>query len=48
MVTDTSFFRNPHYHRPGDLPETLDYGFLARVTAGVQTAVYRLLRAETV
>ena len=46
MVTDTSFFRNPHYHRPGDLPETLDYGFLARVTAGVQTAVYRLLRAE--
>ena len=46
MVTDTSFFRNPHYHRPGDLPETLDYAFLARVTAGVQTAVYRLLRAE--
>ena len=44
MVTDTSFFRNPHYHRPGDLPETLDYRFLARVTAGVQTAVYRLLR----
>jgi Zn-dependent M28 family amino/carboxypeptidase len=46
MVTDTAFLRNPHYHRPGDLPETLDYGFLARVTAGVQTAVYRLLRAE--
>jgi aminopeptidase YwaD len=44
MVTDTSFFRNPHYHRPGDLPETLDYPFLARVTAGVQMAVYRLLR----
>jgi Zn-dependent M28 family amino/carboxypeptidase len=48
MVTDTSFLRNPHYHRPGDLPETLDYRFLARVTAGVQTAVYRLLRAERV
>ena len=47
MVTDTSFFRNPHYHRPGDLPETLDYEFLARVSAGVQLAVYRLLRAET-
>jgi Zn-dependent M28 family amino/carboxypeptidase len=46
MVTDTSFFRNPHYHRPGDLPETLDYAFLARVSAGVQTAVYRLLRTE--
>jgi Zn-dependent M28 family amino/carboxypeptidase len=48
MVTDTSFFRNPHYHRPGDLPETLDYAFLARVAAGVQTTVYRLLRAEAV
>jgi Zn-dependent M28 family amino/carboxypeptidase len=48
MVTDTSFFRNPHYHRPGDLPETLDYAFLARVAAGVQTAVYRLLRAESI
>jgi hypothetical protein len=44
MVTDTSFFRNPHYHRPGDMPETLDYAFLARVAAGVQMAVYRLLR----
>jgi Zn-dependent M28 family amino/carboxypeptidase len=44
MVTDTSFFRNPHYHRPGDLPETLDYAFLARVAAGVQLAVHRLLR----
>jgi Zn-dependent M28 family amino/carboxypeptidase len=48
MVTDTSFFRNPHYHRPGDLPGTLDYAFLARVAAGVQSAVYRLLRAETI
>ncbi len=46
MVTDTAFLRNPHYHRPGDLPETLDYGFLARVTAAVQTSVYRLLRTE--
>ncbi len=25
MITDTSFFRNPHYHLPSDLPETLDY-----------------------
>ncbi|MDB5296129.1 MAG: peptidase [Phycisphaerales bacterium] len=35
MVTDTSFFRNPHYHRPTDLPETLDYPAMAKVTAGV-------------
>jgi hypothetical protein len=32
MWTDTSEFRNPHYHQPSDLPETLDYAFLAAVT----------------
>jgi hypothetical protein len=43
MVTDTSFYRNPHYHQPTDTPETLDYPFLARVTAGLCMAVGRLL-----
>lgn len=32
LWTDTANFRNPHYHRPSDLPETLDYEFMARVT----------------
>lgn len=32
MWTDTSEFRNPNYHAPSDLPETLDYVFLERVT----------------
>lgn len=32
MWTDTSEFRNPHYHRASDTPDTLDYAFLARVT----------------
>jgi Zn-dependent M28 family amino/carboxypeptidase len=31
MWTDTSEFRNPHYHRASDTPETLDYGFLSKV-----------------
>jgi hypothetical protein len=31
MWTDTSEFRNPHYHSDGDRPETLDYTFLRRV-----------------
>lgn len=31
MWTDTSEFRNPHYHRESDTPETLDYDFLCRV-----------------
>jgi Zn-dependent M28 family amino/carboxypeptidase len=43
MVTDTSFFRNPHYHQATDTPETLDYPFLARVTEGVCQAVSQLL-----
>jgi len=46
MITDTSFFRNPHYHQASDTPETLDYLFLARVTIGVCEAVQRLLLAE--
>jgi len=32
MWTDTSEFRNPHYHQPTDTPDTLDYEFLAKVT----------------
>ena len=32
MWTDTSEFRNPHYHRASDTADTLDYDFLARVT----------------
>jgi Zn-dependent M28 family amino/carboxypeptidase len=43
MITDTSFFRNPNYHRGSDTPGTLDYSFLARVTAGVCEAVLQLV-----
>ncbi len=32
MWTDTSEFRNHNYHRASDTPDTLDYGFLRRVT----------------
>lgn len=31
MWTDTSEFRNPHYHRETDTPDTLDYDFLSHV-----------------
>jgi hypothetical protein len=43
MITDTSFFRNPHYHQASDTPQTLDYPFLAMVTAGVGEAIQYLL-----
>lgn len=32
MWTDTSEFRNPHYHLDSDTPETLNYTFLRHVT----------------
>jgi Zn-dependent M28 family amino/carboxypeptidase len=43
MLTDTSFLRNPNYHRETDLPETLDYAALTQVTLGVAGAMKRLL-----
>jgi len=35
MITDTAFFRNPHYHRAGDVADTLDYERMAKVIQGV-------------
>lgn len=42
QVTDTANFRNPHYHRATDTPETLDYETLGRVTAATALLVERL------
>lgn len=42
MVTDTAFYRNPHYHRPSDTPETLDYDRMAKVVDAVAAAVEEL------
>lgn len=35
MVTDTAEFRNPHYHRSTDTPETLDFERMALVVEGL-------------
>ena len=35
MITDTSFFRNPHYHTPRDRPETLDYEKMGQLVKGL-------------
>lgn len=45
MVTDTSFLRNPHYHRPSDLPATLHFPAMTRVVAGVSSSLARLAKA---
>ncbi|MBC8426785.1 M28 family peptidase [bacterium] len=43
MITDTAFYRNPHYHEPTDTWGTLDYARMADVVRGV----YAALRACT-
>ena len=42
MVTDTAFYRNPHYHTARDTPDTLDYRRMAMVVEGVRSAVVAL------
>jgi Zn-dependent M28 family amino/carboxypeptidase len=42
MITDTSFYRNPHYHGDTDTIETLDIDFMAKVCEGVVRAVVGL------
>jgi Zn-dependent M28 family amino/carboxypeptidase len=39
MVTDTAFFRNPHYHLPSDRIETLDFGFMAELVESLELAI---------
>ena len=39
MVTDTAFYRNPNYHSPSDLPDTLDYNRMAKVVEGLAAAM---------
>ncbi len=42
MLTDTADFRNPHYHRPTDTIETLDFVFMERTAACLTAATVRL------
>lgn len=42
MVTDTAFFRNPHYHAPGDRASTLDYDRMTEVVVSLYSALARL------
>jgi Zn-dependent M28 family amino/carboxypeptidase len=39
MVTDTSFYRNPHYHEATDTAEQLDYKRMSQVVVAVYEAV---------
>ena len=39
MISDTSFYRNPHYHQATDTADKLDYRRMAQAVQAVQ-AVY--------
>jgi Zn-dependent M28 family amino/carboxypeptidase len=47
MLTDTSFLRNPHYHRDTDTPDTLDYARMARATVGIAGGIARLAKTTS-
>lgn len=42
MVTDIAFFRNPHYHGAGDMPDTIDYERLSEVVIGLTATIEAL------
>jgi len=42
MITDTSYYRNPHYHEASDTWSTLDYERMAQVVRGVHAATLML------
>ncbi len=37
MITDTAFYRNPHYHSAADTMEKLDYSFMAELVHSLVT-----------
>jgi|AGTN01.2.fsa_nt_gi Predicted aminopeptidases len=46
MVTDTAFYRYPHYHEPEDTPDKLNYETIARVVTGLVSVVRDLCLLE--
>jgi Zn-dependent M28 family amino/carboxypeptidase len=44
MITDTAPYRYPHYHRPSDTPDKVDYDKLARITNGLELVVRDIAR----
>lgn len=39
MINDTSFMRNPHYHKPTDTIDTLDFNKMSEVINGAYNAI---------
>ncbi len=45
MITDTAFYRYPHYHESTDTPEKLDFDKLARITAAIADSIQELSKS---
>jgi hypothetical protein len=43
MITDTAPFRYPHYHEPSDTPDKIDFERTARVVAGLERMLEKLV-----
>ena len=43
MITDTAYFRYPHYHKPSDTPDKVDVDKLARITHGVEQVIREMI-----
>lgn len=46
MITDTAGFRNPHYHRHTDVPDTLDYDRMVLVVEGLSRTFAQLATVD--
>lgn len=42
MITDTAFYRNPHYHMPTDTIETLDFEHMSDVVKAVTWTLFNM------
>jgi len=40
LVTDTSFYRNPNYHKASDTPDTLDYDTMVKVVLSLHGVLW--------
>jgi hypothetical protein len=42
MITDSAFYRNKNYHKPGDTADTLDYDRMAEVVKGLYWTITQM------
>ncbi len=46
MLTDTAFYRNPHYHGSSDTIDSLDFGRMALLLEGLERTIRNLCRVK--